>query len=157
MDRTKHQEARSKLEQVIDQALDEASTQDRPLSLIALDIDDFRGVNTTYGHDVGDRVLTDISSLAQQQIRDSDSFMRYGGDEWVILAPDTTLSDAKAMAERIRKAVESHEFAEAKQVTISLGVATYRTGDTAASLIERADGAAYRAKIGGRNRVEIES
>jgi diguanylate cyclase (GGDEF)-like protein len=137
----------------------------RPLSLIMLDLDHFKVVNDTYGHLVGDKVLRAIAKLCENNLRESDIIGRYGGEEFLILLPETpgyesdpNKSDehtAKAVAERLRKMVESTptQTAQGKiPITISLGIAEL-TGDIddLDTLIDRADQALYQAKQGGRN------
>jgi len=157
MNHHKHQAARERAEQAIAGAIAHADAEAQPLSLLALDIDQFARVNNTYGHDVGDIVLDDIARIVQEQIGDSDTFARWGGDEFLILVPDAPLSDAQALAEGIRKAVEGHEFPQAGHVTVTLGVAAYQAGDSPAGLVARADKACYQAKLDGSNRVLVAS
>ena len=148
------QQAREKLAQLIAEAATVAARK-HPLALIFVDIDQFRLVNETYGHDVGDQVLADLLQVIPEQIRGTDTFVKCGGDEYAILAPRTTVAQATALAETIRAAVEEHTFPQAGRATISLGVAAYQADETPASLIERADRAARRAKADGRNRVQV--
>jgi diguanylate cyclase (GGDEF)-like protein len=152
----KHQQARKQFNQVIDQAINKANRNGSSLALIFADIDQFRQINETYGHDAGDRVLAEMLQVLQRQIREANPLARWGGEEYIVLAPETALPDAQAVAERIRKAVEEHAFPSVGQVTISLGIAAYRAGDTSTDLIGRAEGAVHRAKEKGRNRVELE-
>jgi diguanylate cyclase (GGDEF)-like protein len=130
------------------------------LSLIILDIDYFKKVNDTYGHQNGDIVLGTVAGLSQRQLRAYDSAARYGGEEFVLVIPGTSLEGAVLAAERLRLAVLEFSFPppmEDLTVTISLGVATYPSPlvDSVDSLFRQADEALYRAKQNGRNRVEI--
>lgn len=129
------------------------------LSLVMVDIDYFKNVNDTYGHQNGDVVLAAVANLAQRQLRAYDSAARYGGEEFVLLIPGTPLDGAVMVAERLRQAVLEHGFPppmEDLTVTISAGVATYPSPqiDSVDSLFRQADEALYRAKQNGRNRVE---
>jgi diguanylate cyclase (GGDEF)-like protein len=151
------QKAREKLERLLAQASTKADREGQSLSLIFLDVDAFRKVNEAYGHAVGDQVLADLSHLVPQHIRDQDTFVRCGGEEYAIVAPEAELAEAEAMAEAVRKAVEQHVFPGAGHVTISLGVTAYRRGDMPADLVKRVDQAARQAKVDGKNRVQVAS
>ena len=124
-----------------------------PCSLILLDLDDFKRINDTHGHDAGDKVLIATANLAVTSVRDTDLFGRWGGEEFLVIAPRTGLEEAAALAERVRHLVAAHPF-EVGTVTASFGVASYQPGDSVASLVRRADEALYASKKGGRNRVE---
>jgi len=132
-----------------------------PMSLLMIDIDHFKHVNDTHGHLSGDRVLRDLAQTLLTRTRAQDVLGRYGGEEFLLILPDTILQGACRMAEALRKAVEATPFhAEDGQpltMTVSLGVsvldlASEQHGD---ALIGLADQALYRAKLGGRNRVEV--
>jgi len=124
------------------------------LSLIMLDVDKFKTLNDTYGHQYGDTVLTKITDIIKDTIRKTDVFARYGGEEFAILMPGTDLIGAIDFAERLRKKIEDYEYSKQKTVTCSFGVAKYEKMDTVDSFIKKADLALYRAKELGRNRVE---
>ena len=129
------------------------------LSLVIIDIDYFKNVNDTYGHQNGDVVLASVAGLAQQQLRAYDSAARYGGEEFVLLFPGTSLNGGEMVAERLRQSVLEFSFPPPMQdltLTISAGVATYPSPnvDSVDSLFRQADEALYRAKQNGRNRVE---
>ena len=123
-------------------------------SLIMLDLDYFKQVNDHYGHTVGDRVLREFGQIVKQQLRLTDQFARWGGEEFIIAAPHTQLNDALIVAERIRAAIAQYDFSTVGQVTASIGVIEYRAGETVITVLERVDNALYRAKANGRNRVE---
>lgn len=130
------------------------------LSLVLLDIDHFKKINDTYGHQEGDVVLAAVAEMAQVELRRYDIAARYGGEEFVLVLPETPPPEALAVAERLRESVQSMEFPRPMEnltVTISLGVATYPSEriDCIDSLIRQADEALYRAKQSGRNRVEV--
>ncbi len=123
-------------------------------SLIMLDLDYFKQVNDHHGHTVGDRVLQEFGQIVKQQLRLTDQFARWGGEEFIIATPHTQLNDALIVAERIRMAIAQYDFSTVGQVTASIGVIEYRAGETVITVLERVDNALYRAKANGRNRVE---
>lgn len=139
--------------------VDEAQNRGRPLSVLVLDIDKFKSVNDTYGHDAGDDVLREFAQRVRKSLRSPDLVARYGGEELVVVMPNTPLETARAAAERIRARVGQEPFAIHKgsssiPVTVSIGIASLdRLDDTPDSLVKRADQALYRAKEEGRNRV----
>ncbi|HJW25046.1 MAG TPA: GGDEF domain-containing protein [Rhodocyclaceae bacterium] len=130
----------------------------RPLAAITSDIDFFKKVNDTYGHHVGDQVIKDYASRTGQMLRLPDILARFGGEEFVILLPDTGLAEAKKVAERIRREIEKKRTRTLPAYTVSLGVAAAQGGAGQAgnveALLAEADAALYRAKEKGRNRVE---
>jgi diguanylate cyclase (GGDEF)-like protein len=123
------------------------------LSLLILDIDYFKSINDNYGHDVGDIVLAGVSHLIKNNIRESDILARWGGEEFVILAPSTSITEAVELAERLRLVIASHHFPEVKNITASFGVAQFQTGENLHKCLKRADDALYHAKNSGRNTV----
>ena len=126
------------------------------LSLILFDIDHFKQVNDTYGHQRGDHVLTDLVNIVKEQVREYDFFARWGGEEFLVLSPETSREDVFSFAERIRESVEAFMFEEVGQVTISLGVSLFNPEkDTEESLLQKADQALYKAKAQGRNRTIV--
>jgi len=130
----------------------------RPLSLILIDIDRFKEINDTYGHLMGDKILAAVSANCKAELRQVDIVARYGGDEFVVLLPETSLQDALPAAERLRARIAALRFPHNEEIihtTICVGVAELQTGDTLKSLIERTDQALYRAKQSGRNQVGI--
>jgi diguanylate cyclase (GGDEF)-like protein len=122
------------------------------LALIMFDIDHFKAINDTYGHTAGDSVLKEIAGLVRDTIRANDVLVRWGGEEFMILAPHTG-DEAAALAEKLCVAVETHLFPAVRKVTASFGVSAYVPGDTLETLYARTDEALYRAKNQGRNRV----
>ncbi len=133
--------------------LDRSQRHGHSMALLIMDLDHFKQVNDTYGHQGGDRVLTEFVAKAQRLLRRPDLMARFGGEEFVALLPQTSLSDAVSVAQRIREACE--RFKPGEGCTVSIGVATnLASGDTIDSLIARADKAMYQAKANGRNRVE---
>ena len=131
----------------------------RNLSCIMLDIDYFKKINDTYGHQVGDRVLEEIGVILKDAIRQGDYAARYGGEEFAVILPNTSLSEAAMVAERVRKTVEETQISkkiEIGEITISAGVASFdkSTMKKASDLVEKADTGVYKAKHSGRNKVE---
>ncbi|GAB4477471.1 MAG: hypothetical protein Kow0088_16390 [Anaerolineales bacterium] len=130
----------------------------RPLSLILIDIDRFKEINDTYGHLMGDKILASVSANCKMEFRQVDIVARYGGDEFIVLLPETRLPEALSAGERLRARIESLYFTHNDSkihVTICLGVAEMQSADSLKSLIERTDQALYRAKQSGRNRVGV--
>ena len=130
----------------------------KPVSFLMLDVDFFKQINDNYGHDIGDEVLREFANRISANVRGIDLACRFGGEEFVVVMPDTDLSFAYMVAERLRQSVADAPFlisASSKQVpvTISIGVASSNNGDTPEVLLKRADQALYRAKRDGRNRV----
>jgi FOG: GGDEF domain len=138
---------------------EEVKRYEKSLSLLFMDIDHFKKVNDTYGHDVGDFVLKTFACLLRSTVRKSDICARFGGEEFVVLLPNTNLEGAKVVAERIRATVAKNPIEHGSIVivfTVSIGVSQYRKGmQSIDELIKEADIALYRAKRGGRNRVEV--
>jgi len=132
---------------------------DSQAALVMFDIDHFKSINDTYGHQVGDAVIQQVAELIRENLRDSDVAGRYGGEEFVVLLPDTDKQGALTFAERLRHAVESHEVQHEQhriRFTISLGVADLSVPSSShAQLIEWADSALYASKAAGRNRVTL--
>ncbi len=124
-----------------------------PLSLLIFDIDHFKRINDTFGHSAGDQVLFKLALLVSTNIRDTDVFARWGGEEFVILAANCDTQCSLILGEKIRKLIEAYAFADVGKVTCSFGVAEYRAGDDQESFVKRADSYMYRAKESGRNRV----
>lgn len=123
------------------------------LSLIMCDIDHFKQINDNYGHDVGDNALIAFTDKIRKNIREVDIFARWGGEEFMILMPNVTIADAKSIAEKLRKVVETTNIKIIDSLTASFGVTNFNSGDTMESFIKRADKALYQAKNKGRNAV----
>jgi polar amino acid transport system substrate-binding protein len=146
---------RRKLDEVLNRSVELSRRNARPLALIMLDLDHFKLTNDSYGHQVGDQVLQQVAALIREQCRSTDLPGRWGGEEFLIVCPETELSAASVLAERLRERIAGHQFDQIQHQTISLGLANFTTGDTPDSLLARADAALYAAKRLGRNRVEI--
>lgn len=153
---------RRQFETRLKQEVSSAERQGKPLCAIMLDIDFFKKVNDTYGHIAGDLILKSTASVIKKALRESDIPSRYGGEEFAILLPFTSIEEAQMVGERLRQAVESTTVDVQSEksgstinvkVTISLGVSQFQEGDTGQSLYQKADKALYHAKEGGRNQV----
>ncbi|MCK4777653.1 MAG: GGDEF domain-containing protein [Actinomycetia bacterium] len=125
------------------------------LSLIVLDIDDFKKINDTYGHKTGDIVLTELSDLIRNKIRAGDYLFRIGGEEFAILLTNTEVETGTSLAERIRMNIKKNKFSEACCVTVSMGLAGYIKDEGVDSFFRRADSSLYQAKKDGKNRVHL--
>ncbi len=128
-----------------------------PFSLAVCDLDHFKKINDTYGHLVGDMILEHVSRLIQDNIRQSDSFIRFGGEEFIILFANTRLAQAMKAVEKIRHTIENRPLVTTMgtiPVTLSIGLTSPHKTDSTQSLLDRADMALYQAKTGGRNRME---
>ncbi len=144
----------------LDVELSRTRRTDNPLSVLMLDIDHFKSVNDRFGHVVGDRVLTEFAAVVRENLRIADTFVRYGGEEFVVLLPETEGTHAAMIAERIRRAVEAYTFEtnvpHPFSVTVSIGYVTSLEGnDPPMRLIAAADSALYAAKSDGRNQIKL--
>jgi diguanylate cyclase (GGDEF)-like protein/PAS domain S-box-containing protein len=146
---------RTKFNEIIGREIERVRRYNQPLSIIIFDIDRFKRVNDRYGHSAGDYVLRTIADIVRDSIRKIDYFVRWGGEEFMIISSETNLKEAHALAERIRVIIESYMFKDIGKVTVSFGVTEFNENDTENSLIKRADDAMYEAKKKGRNRVEV--
>ncbi len=143
----------------IAEEMERARRYDNALALIMVDLDHFKRLNDEFGHLLGDEVLRQVTTLFGQNLRKSDIVCRYGGEEFVLLMPQTAVEQATAAAEKLRKAIETWSFpGVAWPVTISSGVSSFPAdGDSRDALVSAADRALYAAKQGGRNRVVVAS
>lgn len=150
---------RASLMSTLEEGFQKARTTKRPLSVIILDLDQFKSINDTFGHAAGDFVLKETVKVAQSVIRGDDSIGRFGGDEFMVALWDSSLATAGMVAERIRSKIEKHSFIyEGKRipVTVSLGVSSLDDSiESISKLFERADGAQYSAKKNGGNQVSV--
>ncbi len=128
----------------------------QPVSLLLMDIDHFKQVNDTHGHAVGDKVLCELVKVIRNNVRVSDMLFRWGGEEFVILAPSTSFRAAAKLAETLRAKVEQHRIDVVGNITISLGVAEHVSGESETTWFGRADEALYAAKNSGRNRAIVD-
>ena len=142
----------------LDEEFNRAARYEIPLSLIMMDLDDFKKINDTYGHRTGDRVLKEVANIIKKLVRKADIVARYGGEEFAIILPQTNLKGAEEDAERIRAAILNHTYTGLikENTTISLGVASYPSANAiinSGDLVNLADTALYEAKRAGKNRV----
>ncbi|MCK9337814.1 MAG: diguanylate cyclase [Arcobacteraceae bacterium] len=145
---------RAKFEEFFDLEFQKAKMQRNHLSIILLDIDRFKSINDTFGHDVGDSILKEIAKMIAKNIRSSDTLARWGGEEFAILLPGTQLDKAKVVATNLQQSILEHKFESVDtQITASFGVALCTESDNKEDFFKRADKALYKAKNSGRNLV----
>lgn len=143
---------RRKINQILEKEIYQAKRYNTKLSLILFDIDDFKKVNDTFGHESGDNVLKELSKSVNTQLRDTDSMARWGGEEFLIVVPMIEINESGMLAEKLRVTVESIECKKGFQLSCSFGVAEFDVDkDSIESLIKRADLAMYDAKEKGKN------
>lgn len=129
--------------------------EEQRFSIIMLDIDNFKAINDTYGHDYGDIVLKEVARLSKLSLRSSDTFARWGGEEFIVICPFINLQDACKIAEKLRKLISDINFEKIGNITCSFGVTEFRQGDCSETIIKRADTLLYQAKENGKNIVEF--
>jgi diguanylate cyclase (GGDEF)-like protein len=133
-----------------------ASIRDkRNLSLFMIDIDHFKSINDTFGHDVGDIVLKEFVNVIKNRLRESDILARWGGEEFIVTLPSTTIEDATRLAESLRKSIQDTLFSEIEHLTCCIGVSKLNDNDTIDTMVKRADLGLYEAKESGRNCVKV--
>lgn len=147
---------RRKFNEIIEYQIEISKRYNHKLALIFFDIDHFKNINDTYGHQVGDYILQDLSDAVKRNIRKADIFARWGGEEFILLLPQTGKQESLYIAEKIRSRIESLRFDPVGVVTCSFGISELKKDDTVEPFIARADEALYRAKRSGRNRIEVE-
>jgi diguanylate cyclase (GGDEF)-like protein len=146
---------RYKLRDIFEFEASQAKRFKTSLSLILMDIDFFKSINDRHGHNIGDIVLTELSMLLKRSVRKSDVVVRWGGEEFIIFAPKTSLSQSIVLAEKLRQGIRNHQFSPLlQQVTLSFGVTALEEGDKLEQIIQRADKALYLAKESGRDNVK---
>ena len=153
---------RRAFDQCLEGCLSDVSAQTGGLCLVMLDIDHFKRVNDTHGHVFGDQVIRAVAQVLKASVKGQDTAARIGGEEFAIILPTTPLNGAFVVAEKIRNAIGASRIRRGQQalterVTVSLGVAAWRPGESATRFVERADAALYASKKGGRDRVTLES
>lgn len=144
---------RLKLNELLSFEVKKSDRYNLPLSLVMFDIDHFKDINDTYGHDIGDEVLIKLCEVVSANVRETDVFARWGGEEFMLMLPNTDLEGAKSTAENLRKIIETTDFGKAGRVTASFGVSEYRFESNTRDMLKRVDDALYEAKKGGRNLV----
>ena len=145
--------SRRKIDGILENEINRCERFNHTFTVTILDIDYFKAVNDTYGHNIGDEVLIEFANVLKSQIRKTDFVGRWGGEEFVIVLPETNKESAVILLEKIRQEIESHTFKTVKTKTASFGVSQFQKGDTVNTIIKRADNALYEAKNQGRNRV----
>jgi diguanylate cyclase (GGDEF)-like protein len=145
---------RLKLDQVLASEIHRHLRYGNVFALIMLDIDHFKAINDNHGHPVGDQVLVELAGLLIAETRKVDCVGRWGGEEFLIICPDTHLEGAVEFAEKLRQSIADHPFPAIGQATASFGVCSARPGESVHQMVTRADEALYRSKNNGRNRVE---
>lgn len=147
---------RIKIDDIFAMKLATSGRYNTPFSVIIIDLDHFKLVNDTWGHQAGDDVLKEFAAIIKNNVRQTDIVGRWGGEEFLILSSNADLDSAAQLSEKLRGIVSGFKFSFAGHKTGSFGVSIYHVGDDEKSMIKRADDALYRAKEGGRNRVEVE-
>jgi diguanylate cyclase len=154
---------RKAFDEALTRELENAVQTGEPLCLAIGDIDHFKKFNDTFGHRTGDQVLRLVASCLKSRARNGHIAARYGGEEFAVIMPATDVASAETIATSVRETVQARELVKRStgeslgRVTMSLGIAQFQHGDTAASIVERADACLYEAKRNGRNRVIVES
>lgn len=146
---------RRRLEECVLNEIDRLRRYHHPLCVLILDVDHFKQINDTYGHAAGDGVLQELAALLKSRLRAADSLARWGGEEFVVLCPNTRRSTAALLAERLRRLIAQASFPVVGKVTASIGVAECLPGESWEQWFQRCDAALYRAKTGGRNQVQV--
>ena len=144
---------RRRMRELVDGAIQRGQRYGTVFSVILFDIDHFKAVNDHHGHEVGDRILTELITVVERRLRDVDSLARWGGEEFLVLLPETDLAGARQAAEELRALTAATDFTAVGSVTISLGVAVFNEDEAIEGLLKRVDNNVYAAKTGGRNRV----
>jgi diguanylate cyclase (GGDEF)-like protein len=142
---------RRKFHNVLDRAVSNATRHDHRFALLMIDVDHFKNINDTYGHQAGDEVLRSVCERISVAVRSADQLFRVGGEEFCLLASVAGDEDIGPLAEKLRKVVAGRQFPVVGRITISIGIAHFRVGDTQESIYARADEAMYEAKRKGRN------
>ncbi|SHF00539.1 PAS domain S-box-containing protein/diguanylate cyclase (GGDEF) domain-containing protein [Caldanaerobius fijiensis DSM 17918] len=142
--------------QMLEREIDRTKRNGRPFSLVMFDLDHFKKINDSFGHATGDMVLKKVAETVKKRIRKTDCFARWGGEEFVIVLPETSVKDATRLAEELREQINNMVLPGVGYVTASFGVAGFRTSDTIDSILMRVDDMLYEAKAAGRNCVKSE-
>jgi diguanylate cyclase (GGDEF)-like protein len=146
---------RNGFDALFENELQRSRRQDQALSVVLLDVDFFKRVNDVFGHPTGDRVLQEVADLLIQEARKVDHVIRWGGEEFLLLCPGTSMDQAKSLAERMLRTTQEHDFRLGYPLTLSAGVATLGPKDVPGHMFEQVDAALYQAKNQGRNRVVL--
>ncbi len=144
---------RRKITRMLTTEIGRSKRYKRIFSIILIDIDDFKQINDTFGHNCGDTLLIEMADIIRNTVRNTDFTGRWGGEEFLVICPETDSHGATSLAEKIRSAIESNNFNNAGKITASFGVTVYKYDKDIRPLINRADDALYTAKKDGKNRV----
>ena len=140
---------------IFDKEIARARRFSHPLSVVLMDVDFFKKINDELGHLMGDQILIEVAQLIRQQIRGIDTACRWGGEEFLVICPETSAEQAALLAERILQAIRSHAFSSQRPLTLSAGVACLQQDEAEDALLHRADEALYQSKHGGRNQISV--
>ena len=146
---------RRKLDELLKNEIHRSDRFGHTFGFTILDIDYFKRVNDTYGHQVGDKVLIEIANILKNNLRKTDFVGRFGGEEFVIICPESNIESVVKLMENLRLIIQNHNFGKVKNQTVSFGITLLKESDTVDSILKRADEALYKAKNSGRNKVSI--
>ena len=139
-----------------EEVLEVAIRKNKPLCVLLMDIDYFKSINDTYGHDIGDKVLIEVCKIIKNNIRNTDMLFRIGGEEFIVLYPKTYLEDTILLLEKIKEKIKQTEIIKNHPITISIGVTKIQKSDTEQSLFKRVDELMYKSKNGGKDRITFD-
>ncbi|WP_299427903.1 GGDEF domain-containing protein [uncultured Meiothermus sp.] len=145
------------MQDLLEKSCEAARADKAGFAVLLIDLDHFKRINDLYGHSVGDQVLREVASLLQGVLRQDQTLARWGGEEFMVLAPKTSMLQAQEIARDIAESLARTKVVGQFEVSASIGLAAYRDGDSSDAVVRRADAAMYRAKASGRNRVEVEA
>jgi diguanylate cyclase (GGDEF)-like protein len=145
--------SRYRLERVIKQECGRSRRFHQSFSVIAMDVDDFKQINDNYGHSAGDQTLVNIVALVRMHIREIDLIARWGGDEFMVVLPNTGLADGRLVADKLRELIVQSRVCEQLDITLSFGLAEYLPNESMSQLMVRVDRALYQAKLAGKNQI----
>ncbi|MDD3468293.1 MAG: GGDEF domain-containing protein, partial [Campylobacterales bacterium] len=146
---------RRKMEETLELEIERFKRCNTPLSVVMFDIDDFKQINDTLGHQAGDATLRLVSELIKKTVRKVDFSARWGGEEFIVLAPQTDTKGAYTLAENLRKTIEGSNILQGKKITCSFGVTDFKENETLDSFLKRVDEALYASKKNGKNQVTL--
>jgi diguanylate cyclase (GGDEF)-like protein len=140
---------------MLQRTLNVMATDYTPFSLLLIDVDNFKAINDTHGHQVGDDILRELTQTIKNSLRPEDTIGRWGGEEFLVIANGTELGSAETLAQRVRAGVAEYQFSTVGRVTVSIGVAQFHSDTSVSHTFSIADKALYEAKHAGRNRVVV--
>jgi diguanylate cyclase (GGDEF)-like protein len=142
--------------EILSREINRSKRHDTSLSVLMFDIDFFKKINDNFGHDIGDKVLFNLIRVVKNTLRDIDFIGRYGGEEFLIVMPETTLVEAKVIANRVKSKVSQHDFEHIGKLTISLGLVEFHDDESVDEILKRVDDLMYKSKEEGRDRLSLE-